>query len=77
MTNVKIAESWRPYLEAEFDKPYFAALTRFVRSEYTQYTCYPPGKQVFDAFKFCVQSVVPLAPPSLNTIEGDPVEVKT
>jgi len=58
MTNVKIAESWRPYLEAEFDKPYFAALTRFVRSEYTQYTCYPPGKQVFDAFKFCAFEAV-------------------
>ena len=35
------------------DRPYFAALTAFVRSEYTAGTCYPPGKLIFNAFNLC------------------------
>lgn len=51
--NVKIEPSWYAQLAAEFDKPYFTALTAFVRSEYTAGTCYPPGKLVFNAFNLC------------------------
>ena len=51
--NVRIEPSWHTQLAAEVDKPYFAALTAFVRSEYTAGTCYPPGKLIFNAFNLC------------------------
>lgn len=51
--NVRIEPSWHTQLAAEFDKPYFAALTAFVRSEYTAGTCYPPGRLIFNAFNLC------------------------
>ncbi|MDC7998346.1 uracil-DNA glycosylase [Gilvibacter sediminis] len=47
---VKIEPSWSSVLEAEFEKDYFKSLTDFVRSEYQQHTCYPPGKLIFNAF---------------------------
>lgn len=50
---VQIEESWRKHLQVEFDKPYFEALTRFVRQEYAQGTVYPPGKLIFNAFNLC------------------------
>ena len=50
---VKIEESWRPYLGAEFDKPYFVNLTKLVREEYLHTTCCPPGKLIFNAFNLC------------------------
>jgi uracil-DNA glycosylase len=51
--NVKIAESWKPLLEKEFNKPYFESLTNFVKNEYTNHTCYPKGSQIFNAFNLC------------------------
>ena len=51
--NVKIEESWRREIGAEFDKQYFTDLAAFVRSEYTHHTCYPPGRLVFNAFNLC------------------------
>ena len=51
--NVDIHESWKPHLQEEFNKPYFKNLTDFVRQEYKNYTCYPPGKQIFNAFENC------------------------
>lgn len=51
--DVKIEESWRRHIGAEFDKQYFIDLTKFVREEYTHHTCYPPGKYIFNAFNLC------------------------
>jgi len=51
--NVDIHESWKPYLKAEFDKPYFKELAHFVKTEYRNYTCFPPGTQIFNAFNHC------------------------
>lgn len=51
--NVNIHQSWQPYLQAEFDKPYFKNLANFVKDEYTKNTCYPPGKEIFNAFEYC------------------------
>ena len=48
--NVRIEESWRRRLQAEFDKPYFAELATFVRQEYAQGPCYPPGSKIFNPF---------------------------
>lgn len=51
--NVKIEESWKQHLSSEFEKPYFAELTNFVRQEYISTTCYPPGRLIFNAFNLC------------------------
>ena len=50
---VRIEESWRSHLQGEFDKPYFATLTQFVRSEYATRQIFPPGRQIFNAFDLC------------------------
>lgn len=51
--DVKIEDSWKAHIGDEFDKQYFIDLTDFVRQEYRQYTCYPPGKLIFNAFNLC------------------------
>ena len=51
--DVKIEQSWKALLQEEFDKPYFAGLTEFVRAEYKSYRIYPPGSQIFNAFNLC------------------------
>ncbi len=51
--NVQIEDSWKRHLQTEFDKPYFEALTSFVREEYGKGRCYPPGKLIFNAFNLC------------------------
>lgn len=50
---VKIDESWKKVLADEFEKPYFKALTDFVRQEYKTRTVYPEGKNIFNAFNLC------------------------
>ena len=47
---VNIHESWGNRLQHEFDKPYFKSLAAFVKNEYRNHTCYPPGKDIFAAF---------------------------
>ncbi|NER11345.1 Uracil-DNA glycosylase [Muriicola jejuensis] len=47
---VDIHQSWKPYLEEEFNQPYFGSLAQFVRDEYSRYTCYPRGNRIFAAF---------------------------
>jgi uracil-DNA glycosylase len=51
--NVRISPSWNALLSSEFEKPYFQALTAFVKKEYTEHTCYPKGKEIFAAFDKC------------------------
>ncbi|MXN90672.1 uracil-DNA glycosylase [Flavobacterium sp. Sd200] len=51
--NVNIEASWKHALAGEFEKPYFESLIPFVKQQYTQYACYPPGKQIFSAFDHC------------------------
>lgn len=51
--NVKIEPTWAEHLQQEFDAPYFKQLTDFVRNEYAQGTCYPPGHEIFNAFNLC------------------------
>lgn len=50
---VSIAESWQPFLQPEFDKPYFRQLAEFLRQEYSTQRVYPPGKLIFNAFEQC------------------------
>ena len=51
--DVKLEDSWKQYLNAEFDKEYFANLTKLVRQEYQNHQCFPPGRLVFNAFNLC------------------------
>ena len=51
--NVEIAKSWQPYLQQEFEKPYFKELIEFVKYEYENNTCFPQGSQIFEAFNLC------------------------
>ena len=43
-------ESWKEFLESEFNKPYFKELSRFLHSEYENKVIFPPKKLVFSAF---------------------------
>lgn len=51
--NVRISESWKEKLKGEFEKPYFKALTDFVRKEYATKQIFPPGRNIFAAFDAC------------------------
>ena len=50
---VDIHPSWADILNSEFDKDYFVKLTDFVHREYSSYRCYPPAKEIFNAFNLC------------------------
>lgn len=51
--DVKIEPGWKKRLLPEFDKEYFKNLIQFVKEEYTNFTVYPPGKEIFSAFDGC------------------------
>ena len=51
--DVKIAPDWKELLAPEFEKPYFVALTDFVRQEYATRRIYPRGSNIFRAFDKC------------------------
>ncbi len=49
---VRIEESWREALSAEFDKPYFTELVRTLHAEKASgQVIYPPGREIFRAFE--------------------------
>lgn len=51
---VKIEQSWRELLQAEFDKPYFASLAARLHEEKDAgIRIYPPGGMIFRAFDLC------------------------
>ena len=43
-------ESWKPFLESEFAKPYFKELATFLHQEYDKKQIFPKKTQVFRAF---------------------------
>ena len=53
MKKVIIENSWKSTLAPEFEKPYWAELTSYVRNEYLQRIVYPQPKNVFRAFDLC------------------------
>ncbi len=48
--NVRIDQSWKKVLNAEFEKDYFKNLIQYVKKEYTEYKCFPTGSDIFAAF---------------------------
>lgn len=53
MKTIDIEPSWHEVLREEFEKPYFAGLVQFVKLQYANFVCYPPGKLIFNAFNQC------------------------
>lgn len=51
--NVRIEQSWREALAAEWDAPYFAELAQWVRSRYASGQVFPPAGKIFAAFDAC------------------------
>lgn len=45
-----IHESWKPFLDSEFAKPYFKELSNFLSEAYATHKIYPPKSRVFKAF---------------------------
>lgn len=50
---VRIHPSWEKVLHSSFAATYFEELIAFVKQEYQQTRCYPPGKAIFAAFDHC------------------------
>ncbi len=51
--NVKIEESWKRALAAQWDTEEFRRLTDFVRAEYSTRQVFPPARDIFAAFDAC------------------------
>lgn len=51
--DVRIEPSWKEVLAGEFDAPYFESLVGYVHEEYRRGVCYPPAKDIFNAFDLC------------------------
>ena len=65
--NVRIEESWRKVLQAEFDKPYFELLTQYVRQQYKTRRCFPPAGLIFNARARSIRCVWSLSVRTLIT----------
>ena len=50
---VDIHRSWEKVLQSEFKSDYFRDLIAFVKKEYHNKKCYPPGPNIFNAFNSC------------------------
>lgn len=51
--DVKIHDSWKKHLGAEFEKSYFKELVEFVRGEYASKKVFPAPANIFRAFELC------------------------
>ncbi|MBR1441332.1 MAG: uracil-DNA glycosylase [Lachnospiraceae bacterium] len=47
-----IDNDWLPAVEAEFKKPYYKDLYKFVKHEYETHQVFPPAEDIFNAFHF-------------------------
>lgn len=45
-----ITNDWLPAIDAEFRKPYYAQLYKFIREEYNTRKIFPPADDIFNAF---------------------------
>ena len=51
--DVRIEQSWKSQLAAEWDKQYFINLTGFVREQYSTRTVFPPASKIFAELDAC------------------------
>ena len=50
---VEIHPSWEKVLQSLFETASFENLAQFLKKEYAENECYPPGKLIFEAFNAC------------------------
>lgn len=50
---IKFPSTWKDFVLQEQAKPYYAALSEFVKNEYATRTVYPPAEKVFSALRYC------------------------
>lgn len=50
---VEIHPSWEKVLQPLFETTYFENLAQFLKKEYAENVCYPPGRLIFEAFNAC------------------------
>lgn len=62
-----IDNDWLPAVSAEFKKPYYADLYRFVKEEYSKVTVFPPADEIFSALH-----LTPLSKVKVVIIGQDP-----
>lgn len=62
-----IDNDWLPAINAEFKKPYYAKLYRFVKEEYAKVVVYPPADEIFSALH-----LTPLSEVKVVIIGQDP-----
>ncbi len=48
-----LGAEWNKLLSAEFEKPYFLQLEKFVDTRYETTICYPERDKIFEAFRLC------------------------
>ncbi len=51
--NVRIHQSWKPYLSREFESEYFSRLKEFLLKEKSEGNVFPPSSMIFAAFDLC------------------------
>ena len=51
--NLVLHQSWKSFLQPEFEKQYFKDLIEFVKSEYRTHQCFPKEADIFNAFNYC------------------------
>jgi uracil-DNA glycosylase len=58
--DIKLEESWKSALSAEFEKPYFKQLVQFVKNEYATKPdkIFPKGSEMFRALDLCPMNKV-------------------
>ena len=62
-----IDNDWLPAMNAEFKKPYYAELYKFVKEEYSKVAVYPPAEEIFSALH-----LTPLSKVKVVIIGQDP-----
>ena len=62
-----IENDWLPAMNAEFKKPYYAELYKFVKEEYSKVAVYPPADEIFSALH-----LTPLSKVKVVIIGQDP-----
>ena len=62
-----IDNDWLPAMNAEFKKPYYAELYKFVKEEYSKVAVYPPSDEIFSALH-----LTPLSKVKVVIIGQDP-----
>jgi uracil-DNA glycosylase len=59
--------TWKSFINAEKEEPYFKTLTEFIAADAKEHTIYPKHSDVFNAFKLC-----PLEKTKLVVLGADP-----